>query len=632
MQENESEVQLAVFDSLIDGLADQASDPETQSAVFFSKAEQVLETIVNPKWSAIVATGPDDSALLIHGNSTAKQELAALPRDSKLSQGSWIERFARPDIVVSPIQGSKGVWGWLIVRLAQPNASSVQKDVVAGVAEIAGEFVGFQNQKQISKQLSFNDEVFAFSVNAHRSLDSKEVGHFIANDARTLLGCERVSVFSVDQGRPRLLTVSSVANVEGRTELVRNMNSLIARACRKNEPIFSDQVPTDPRLAALLENHIAKTGLPFVFAVPIFSSDVRGNRSKRQLSGYLFAESTEEIDRFQFARAISHVVPHAQIALTNAGAFGSIPFRRSLSGVGKLFRFANLSRFGAVVGLLALVVIASMLIKTDFKVRINGELRPVVERNIFAPYTGVVDSVHVSHGDQVSINQPLIQIRSTDLDLEIETTVNEMQKLEQLKDAKRIALNQVSGANADPNVTAQLASDLSDLDFQKSSLVEKQKFLLSQREKLSIVSPIEGQVMTWQVKQNLTNKPIRWGDPMLKVANLNGEWNLVFRVPERRIGYILDAANDTEESVELEFFLESNPAKKYRVAVVEIGQSAIQDSKLGAVTLVKCNVPSELLTKRQGATITGDVFCGSRSIWFVWTREMFDAVKRRFVL
>ena len=246
-------------------------------------------------------------------------------------------------------------------------------------------------------------------------------------------------------------------------------------------------------------------------------------------------------------------------------------------------------------------------------------------------YDGVVETVFVDHGDQVTVNQPLIQIRSADLDLEIEKAFSDIQKIDQLKDSKRIALNQVSGANADPNVAAQIASEISDLDFQKASLVEKEKFLRAEREKLSIVCPIDGQVITWQVKQNLANKPVRWGDPMLKVAFLNGDWNLVFRVPERRIGYLLDAAKASDQPVELEFFLESNPGKKYRVPIVEIAQSASQDAELGAVTLVKCNVPDELKAKRQGATVAGDVYCGKRSFWFVWTREMSDAIKRRFV-
>lgn len=630
MHNNESKEQLAVFDSLINGLADQATDSKVAPETFFSKTEQVIETIVSSKWNSILASGPDDSVLLIHGDAESRKELLELQGQSQSKTGHWVEAIDHPELVVTPIEVSQSLWGWLVVRFNQTKATSVQKDVIEGVAEIVGEFVREQNQKAASSKENFAEEVFRFSVNAHRSLDSVEVGHHLANDARALLRCERVSVFSVNHGSPRLLAVSSVANVERRSELVRQMKSLIARASRKRQSVFSDQPPGDSNLATLLENFIAKTGLPFVFAVPILSGASNAN-TKRRLTGYLLAESTSEIDRFHFARSISFVIPHAEAALRNAEQHDAIPFRRPLAGLGRLTRFANLSRMGAIVGLVGLAVIASMLLKTDFKVRIGGELRPVVQRNIFSPYDGVVETVFVDHGDQVTVNQPLIQIRSADLDLEIEKAFSDIQKIDQLKDSKRIALNQVSGANADPNVAAQIASEISDLDFQKASLVEKEKFLRAEREKLSIVCPIDGQVITWQVKQNLANKPVRWGDPMLKVAFLNGDWNLVFRVPERRIGYLLDAAKASDQPVELEFFLESNPGKKYRVPIVEIAQSASQDAELGAVTLVKCNVPDELKAKRQGATVAGDVYCGKRSFWFVWTREMSDAIKRRFV-
>ncbi len=631
MQNNESEEQLAVFDSLINGLAEHAVDSQIEPAAFFLKTEQVIETIVDSKWTAVLARGPDDSIVLIHGEVTAKQKLFAFQNSLRPRNTNWVEAIDHPEVVVSPIDVSQTCWGWIVVLLNQSNPTSVQKDVIGGIAEIASEFVTAQNQKQILAKKSFVDDVFRFSVNAHRSLDSVEVGHHLANDARSLLDCERVSVFQMNRGVPKLLAVSSVATVERRSDLVQKMKSLVKRASRYNDSIFSDQPPPDSRLAMMLENHISKTGLPFVFAVPIYSTDDQGQQSKRNLSGYLFAESTSEIDRFRFAHAISYVMPHAESGLKNAAQHSAIPFRRTLTGLGKLTSFANLSRLGAVLGLLALVVFASLLIKTEFKVRINGELRPVVQRNVFAPYDGIVDSVLVGHGDRVALDQRLIQIRSSDLDLEIEKVGSDIQKLAQLKDAKRIALNQVSGANADPSIAAQIASDISDLEFQNASLVGREKFLRSERKKLSIHSPIVGQVMTWQVQQKLTNKPVRWGDPMLKIAQLDGEWNLVFRVPERRIGYILDATKVKTQPVELEFFLESNPSKKFRVPIIEVGQSAIQDPELGAVTLVKCKLPDELLPKRLGATVVGDVFCGSRSLWYVWTQEMFDSIQRRFV-
>ena len=44
-------------------------------------------------------------------------------------------------------------------------------------------------------------------------------------------------------------------------------------------------------------------------------------------------------------------------------------------------------------------------LKTDFQVRIKGELRPKIERTVFAPADGFVENVLVNHGDAVVEDQ-----------------------------------------------------------------------------------------------------------------------------------------------------------------------------------------------------------------------------------
>jgi len=288
---------------------------------------------------------------------------------------------------------------------------------------------------------------------------------------------------------------------------------------------------------------------------------------------------------------------------------------------------------GAITGLGAVLIAASLLLTTDFKVRIPGELRPVVDRNVFSAHDGVIGEVYVDHGDRVEINQPLMQLRSAKYEVELEKASSDILKLQQFKEAKQVSLNRVSDIGSDQNLAAQLASEISDLEFQMATLKEKEKFLKQQILELLILSPIDGQVTTWEARENLTARPVRWGDPVLNVAQLDGEWDLIFRVPERRIGYILarDLEREADEALELEFFLESDPAKKYLVPVTAIDRSAIVDPELGPVTILKCELPVEMKNKRQGATVSGDVDCGRKSLWFVWTREMFDAMRRRFV-
>lgn len=623
MESRKTEIDVAVFDQLIGGLADCASNPSVETEEFFKKLTQVVESILDPKWLRVIAIGPNQAPLVIHQTAGAN-----------LSLKNWLNPSSEFfGLIVSDIESQPKVkWGSLLVHLKSQSVSAVQQNVVDAIAESVSEFVRRQESQSRASTDEFEQELFRFSVNAHSSLDERAVGYHLANDIRLLLGCERVSVFGVNRRSPRLLAISSVAKMEKRSELARNMKALVARSIQLNEPVLSDQKPLDSRQAKLLKAHCNNTNLPFVFGIPVYLPGKSESRSRRSPVGFLLAESTEQVDRIKFGRGISHVGPHVATSLSNARQYSQIPFRGPMAWLGRMTSFANLSRIGVIAGLATLAILALMFIQTDHKVRIPGELRPVIERTVFAPQDGIVDKVFAGHGDSVNASDPIIQIRSPELELELDKANSDLKKLQQLKESKGIALNQITSTNADPALAAQLASEISDLDFQMATVIEKQNFFEKQKQELRVVCPIDGQVTTWEAKENLTNRPVKWGEPLIKIAKLDGDWNIVFKVPERRIGYILASQkSNPDQRLELEFFLDSNPSEKYRVPIVSIDQSAIQDREIGSVTLLRCKAPRELTIKRQGAIVSGDVDCGKKSYLFVWTREMVDSIRRRFV-
>jgi hypothetical protein len=626
--------QLAVFDSLLDRLADQASNPETATPQFFDKTIQVVESILDPSWAAVLANGPNDSTVLIRSSSSKNSK----GHKGGLSQTS-LEKDADPNLIVSKIQGVKGDWGWLVARVESKPPNSTQKEVAAGIGEIVQDFVVSRSQTGSKANGLLDSQLFQFSLNAHKSLQPKETGHQLANDARLLLGCERVVVFSKRQRTPIVLAISSVSKIETRSNLVSSLKKFASHVLRTGAPFFSDQIGardsgrSGGRFHQTLQSHVELTGLPFVVGVPL---TVKRGGNQEQV-GVLIAESTKEIDRLRFSENLSAIVPHASFALGNAERHHSIPFRNWLSGFGRVARVGNLSKMAIGFAVLGCALFAANLIQTDFKIRVRGRLQPIIQRDIFAPVDGVITKVLVGHGESVKLGQPIIELRSDDLELDISRTGKEMEQLVELKDSKGILLNQVSSTNADPGLAAKLASEITDIEFQLVSLQEKQTYLIGEKQKLKLQCPIDGEVTTWQAKDNLQNRPVHWGEPILSIAKLDGEWQILFYVPERRIGYLLDRQrelmdeNIDGESLQVELFLDSSPEKRFTVPVTQIDQIALEDPELGRVTRVQCPAPLEIVNKRQDATVSGDVTCGRRSLWFVFTREMTDALRRRFV-
>ena len=622
MNENEARKKLAVFDSLLEDLANAAADPQTLPADFFQQVDRVIKTILSPQQFVVVAAGPRNSLLSIHSTSIQTSNVAELVEVDQHDADSLIAALKPKgdNILVSPIKLATRSWGWIVTVFSNDTDATAAREVLEAIAQIIAEFL---TSRQLARQKELQNQFQLYSNNVHASLNPQEVAQHIANDARLLMNCERVSVYFGRPRRPKLFAISTVATVENRSELMKLQQRLVSAAARLNQSIGSDQPPQDAGLNSLLTNYRDVSGFPFLFGMPLEAKD--GS------VGYLLAESTPEINRIEFAQGLAMVVQPAATALANAEQHHAIPFRNFLSAMGGAASRLQVSK--GAIGILGVIlaIIALSFFRTDFMVKIQGELRPLEERVVFAPQDGVVEKVLVRHGQQVKPGQLLLQLHSPDLELALTKNAGELERLTQLLDAKNIALNQ---ATSDPNATSsiigQLSSEVSDVKYEISSAIDEQKYLSEQQNELNVTSPIAGSVTTWKVEELLMNKPVRWGDSLMNVANEAGPWQLRFLVPERRIGYILTAQQE-KAGWDLEFFFESNPGQRFATQISEIGKSTEQDKVLGPVAIVFCPAPDGDYVRRHGARVIAKVNCGRKSIAYVWSRELIDSVRRRFV-
>ena len=634
MSNDEPKNQLAVFDSLLDGLTQLAVNPATANSEFFDKTIQVLESVFQTDSAAVLVKGPNRSTFLIRGSKHQQSGLNELSLDFDSHD---LGIATKRGWMVSSIVHSGEVWGWLVVQGVN-NAGSAHQEVCDGIASVISEFIAHRKQATNDTESRYEQQLHQFTLNAHRSLDPTETAHHLANDARLLLACERVTIFALRRGRPQLLAISSVSKIERRSKLAQAMKSIAREVSKSGNAYFSDNErqssqssKDNSRVGQAIEKLRGESNLPFVVGIPLLTRP--GSNSARHRSvGFLLAESTAEVDRFRFAKSLGPICSHASLAISNSERHHAIPLRSTLGFLAGLTGTSNLSRIAIVSTMLVAAIAALNLIQTDFNVRIRGELRPVAERNVFAPLNGVVDTIHVGHRDHVSANQTIIELRSIDLEIELEQTAKQKEQLAQLKDSKEITLAQASNATGDTDLASQLASEIRDIEFQIKSLDQKTHFLREKKKRLKIVAPIDGEITTWQANERLVNKPVERGEPILNIAMLDGDWQILFYVPERRVGYLLNRQNEIGgEEFELEFFLDSSPNKKFTTAISQIETTTFDHPSRGRVTRIRCAAPDGIPNKRMGASLSADVNCGRHSLWFVWTRELVDGLKRRFV-
>jgi hypothetical protein len=91
--------------------------------------------------------------------------------------------------------------------------------------------------------------------------------------------------------------------------------------------------------------------------------------------------------------------------------------------------------------------------------------------------------------------------------------------------------------------------------------LESQQALVEQRRALlDVVSPSDGQVVTWQVEDLLMGRPIQRGDLLLTIAEPKGEWELEVHMPENRVGHIQEMKSTLPpgEFLQVEFIVASD--------------------------------------------------------------------------
>src|SRR5438105_11867983 len=142
----------------------------------------------------------------------------------------------------------------------------------------------------------------------------------------------------------------------------------------------------------------------------------------------------------------------------------------------------------------------------------------------------------VDNGDKVNVGDVIARARNPDLEIkkrEIEGQYNAANE-------KLMAVNQQLQSNSGlaRQDTLRLEADQANLLPQVKSYSDQLTLVNERVEKLTIKSPIAGQVITWDVKKQLQNRPVETGQVLLTIAAADTDYEAELYMPERRIGHL----------------------------------------------------------------------------------------------
>src|SRR6185369_11176658 len=139
----------------------------------------------------------------------------------------------------------------------------------------------------------------------------------------------------------------------------------------------------------------------------------------------------------------------------------------------------------------------------------RGELQPLERHEVFAPRDGVVTAIRVDHGQSVAAGQPLVDMRSPELDLEIQRVDGELETARKRLAAAQSERLQMRPSDTDARLRQRrLTAEEEQYLQQVRDLTSRQKMLAEQQKELIVRSPIAGEVVTWNVKQQLASRPL----------------------------------------------------------------------------------------------------------------------------
>jgi hypothetical protein len=177
----------------------------------------------------------------------------------------------------------------------------------------------------------------------------------------------------------------------------------------------------------------------------------------------------------------------------------------------------------------------------------------------------------------------------------------------------------------------------SELKIAINELASHEKALKLQEKRLestTVRAPIEGMIATWEPQRRLQLKPVKRGEELLTVAQVDGKddkgedvrWILEIKMPEHKMGHVLVAesqrlARGDEDPLRASFILSSHPQKRFNAHVERIASTAEFDQDLKEHIVMVRLVPDDVV--RFHADITPAEAGKAQRVASVWM-EMKD--------
>eukprot|EP00456_Euglypha_rotunda_P000584 TRINITY_DN100_c2_g1_i14.p2 TRINITY_DN100_c2_g1~~TRINITY_DN100_c2_g1_i14.p2 ORF type:complete len:661 (+),score=103.55 TRINITY_DN100_c2_g1_i14:1326-3308(+) len=535
--------------------------------------------------------------------------------------------------VLSPLRHANttvGILETVYPALANASLPATVFQYVAALGEITADFLSQQELEQLRRVKAAWQQWDHFQQRLQLSLDLPSICATIANDGRILVDCDRVTVLTLKGSRYRVQAISGVESVDPRAGAVQSLERFANGFDLSGSHVWAilppEQGTAEPLRSTLdryhRESNAWGVGVISVAGTPDDSTSDRP-------TALIVLESFSAAPNWSESQARAEtLVQRSTFALRAALTLHEIP---GLVAWERWRRRRYLLRRPKLVFAMLFLTLVSMgliFIPAEFTVSGHGELWPRLRRDVFASTAGIVDQILIKHGDDVRSGQPLLILRDPELEQDTPRVIGELATTRERLRGVQLARLTSGATSENASKLRQLAADEEELKERLKTL-ERQRVLIEDRERqLTLRSPIDGKVLSWDLAQHLSARPVERGQSLLTVGETEGAWIVEVQVADEDTGHLLRAQRKLGDRLQVDFQLPSEPGRTYHGTIREISlTSESNDQSTGHTRAVVEFERNQVAQLRPGATAIPRIHCGRTSLGYVWLHDLIDAIR-----